>query len=76
MTDLEQCVEQALAEIRPLLKADGGNIALVEITGNLVVKVKLKGACEGCPFGSITMKSVVEAAIRKVAPEVKEVEAI
>ncbi|WP_068474107.1 NifU family protein [Saccharicrinis aurantiacus] len=72
-TDL---VEKALDEIRPYLKADGGDIELVEITDDLVVKVQLKGACVDCPMSYQTMKNGVEQVVKKVLPQVKSVEAI
>ncbi|MDR0419085.1 MAG: NifU family protein [Prevotellaceae bacterium] len=74
--DIRQRVESALNGIRPYLKADGGNVVLVDITPKMVAKIKFRGACEGCSLTSITMKSVVEVAIKKEAPEIKEVEAV
>lgn len=76
LEDIRQRVEAALNSIRPYLKADGGNVVLVDITPKMVAKIKFKGACEGCAFISITMKSVVEVAIKKEVPEIKEVEAV
>jgi Fe-S cluster biogenesis protein NfuA len=66
-------VENALDTIRPYLKADGGDISLVEVSDELVVKVKLLGACDGCPMSYQTMKNGVEQVIKKVLPDVKEV---
>jgi Fe-S cluster biogenesis protein NfuA len=65
-------VEQALKEIRPFLKADGGDISLVEITDN-TVKVQLEGACIGCSVNQMTLKNGVEATIKKHAPQIKRV---
>ncbi len=76
MDDLKSRIEVALGEIRPLLKADGGDIVLVDITPNMVVRVRLKGACKGCPFSFITMTSVIRERILKAAPEVREVEEV
>jgi Fe-S cluster biogenesis protein NfuA len=69
-------VNQALEKIRPYLNADGGDISLVDISNDLVVKVKFSGACDGCPYSVMTLKAGVEEAIRKELPEVKEVIAV
>ncbi len=66
-------IELALDEIRPYLEADGGNIDLVEVTDDLVVKVRLLGACRSCNVSMMTMKSGVEQAVKRAWPEVKEV---
>ena len=66
-------IETALDKIRPYLEADGGGITLEEVTDDLVVKVKLLGACEGCPFSYQTLKAGVEMAVRNEVPEIKEV---
>lgn len=66
-------IESALDEIRPYLEADGGNIDLVEVTDDLVVKVRLIGACSSCNVSMMTMKSGVEQAVKRAWPEVKEV---
>jgi Fe-S cluster biogenesis protein NfuA len=73
MEAIRKRVEQALAKIRPYLVADGGDIAVVDITDDMVVKVELKGACVGCPFSMQTLKAGVEIAIKKEVPEIKEV---
>lgn len=66
-------IEGALDEIRPYLEADDGDINLVEVTDEMVVKVKLLGACSSCNVSMMTMKSGVEQAIKRAVPEVKEV---
>jgi Fe-S cluster biogenesis protein NfuA len=66
-------VNQALEKIRPYLNADGGDVSLVNISDDLVVKVKFSGACDGCPYSVMTLKAGVEEAIRKELPEVKDV---
>jgi Fe-S cluster biogenesis protein NfuA len=66
-------IEGALDEIRPYLEADGGDINLVEVTNDMVVKVKLMGACSSCNVSMMTMKSGVEQAIKRAVPEIKEV---
>lgn len=74
--ELAAKVKDALAKIRPYMEADEGDITLVEITDDLVVKVELHGSCAGCSMIDMTMKGGVESAIRSVAPEVKAIEAI
>ncbi len=71
-----QKVEEALELIRPYLKADGGDISLVAVTDDFVVKVKLLGSCNGCPMSYQTMKNGVEQIIKKALPEVKAVETV
>ena len=66
-------IEEALAQVRPYLESDGGDIRLVEVTDDFVVKVKLLGACGDCKVSIMTLKAGVEQAIKKVLPEVKEV---
>ena len=65
-------VEKALAEIRPFLESDGGNISLVAIEDTLV-KVRLEGACVGCSVNQMTLKSGVEMTIKKYAPHIEQV---
>lgn len=69
-------VEAALEKIRPFLMADGGNVKVLEITEDLVVKLELEGACGTCPMSPMTMKAGVEEAIKKDIPEIREVIAI
>lgn len=69
---LENRINEVLEKLRPYLEADGGNISLVEVTDDLVVKVKLHGACEGCPFSYQTLKAGIEQALRKEIPEIKD----
>ena len=66
-------IEEALKKIRPYLEADGGDISLVEVTEDMVVKVKLMGACSSCNVSMMTLKNGVEVAIKNALPEVKEV---
>lgn len=70
---LKERVIKALDRIRPYLQSDGGDIELIEITDDLNVKVKLKGACHGCPFSMQTLKAGVEQAIIREVPEIKSV---
>ena len=66
-------IEEALTTIRPFLESDGGDISLVEVTDDMVVKVKLIGACSSCDVSMMTLKNGVEVAIKNAVPEVKEV---
>ena len=66
-------IENALTEIRPFLEADGGDISLVEVTKDMVVKVKLMGACSDCNVKKTTLKNGVEIVVKRAVPEVKEV---
>lgn len=72
MSDLNQRIEQALEEIRPFLKSDGGDIALLGVEEQ-TVKVQLLGACVGCSVNQMTLKQGVELTIKKYAPEIQEV---
>ena len=74
--DLNARVNRALDKIRPYLEADGGGITLEEVTEEKVVKVKLHGACDGCPFSYQTLRAGVEQAILKEVPEMKELVAV
>jgi Fe-S cluster biogenesis protein NfuA len=69
-------VEEILNLIKPSLQADGGDVELVDVTEDGVVKVKLTGACGGCPFATLTLKEGIERAIKEEIPEVKEVIAV
>ena len=66
-------IDRALDEIRPYLEADGGDISLVEVTDDFVVKVKLMGACGSCNISMQTLKNGVEIVVKRAVPEVKEV---
>jgi Fe-S cluster biogenesis protein NfuA len=68
-------VQDALAKIRPALQADGGDVELVEVTGG-TVKIRLKGACGGCPMASMTLKHGIERVLKEKVPEIKEVVAV
>lgn len=73
---MREKIEEALNTIRPYLEADGGNVELLEITEDLVVKVELQGACKSCSMSSMTMKAGIEETIRKAVPEITKVEAV
>jgi len=66
-------VAKALERVRPYLQSDGGDIDLVKVTDDMTVKVRLKGACHGCPYSMQTLKAGVEQAIMKEVPEIKRV---
>ena len=66
-------IEAALDEIRPYLRSDGGDISLVEITDDYIVKVKLMGACQTCHVSMMTLKNGVEVAVKNAVPKVKQV---
>lgn len=70
---MRERVEAVLEKVRPMLKADGGDVELVDVTDDGVVKVKLTGACGGCPMATITLKQGIEVAIREEIPEITEV---
>lgn len=73
---ISEKVNVALKQLRPFLEADGGDMELVEITDDAVVRVKLMGACKDCSMSVMTMKAGLEEAVKKVAPEVQRVEAV
>ena len=73
---IEQKIKDVLEQLRPYLQADGGDLSLVEITDDYVVKVKLTGACGSCPMRTMTLKAGVEGTLKKQIPEVKEVVAV
>ncbi|MEM9982481.1 MAG: NifU family protein [Bacteroidota bacterium] len=69
-------VEKALDNIRPYLETDGGDVKVLEITADNIVKLEFVGACGSCPMSTMTFKAGVEEAIKKAVPEIKAVEAI
>jgi Fe-S cluster biogenesis protein NfuA len=73
---MKEKVEQALSKIRPMLQADGGDVQLVEVTLDGIVKVKLTGACGSCPMSQMTLKNGIEKLLKKEIPEIKEVVAL
>ena len=73
---MKEQIEQALDKIRPALQRDGGDIELVDVEENGVVKVRLTGACAGCPMSQMTLKQGVERIVKQLVPEVKTVEAV
>ena len=73
---MKERIEKALETIRPALQADGGDIQLVSVENDGTVKVRLMGACGGCPMSQMTMTQGVERAIKNAVPEVKKVLAV
>jgi len=76
MQQTKERVERVISLIRPAVQADGGDVELVEITAEGVARVRLHGACVGCPSSLITLKSGIERNLRDHVPEIKSVEAI
>jgi Fe-S cluster biogenesis protein NfuA len=70
-----EAVEQVLDEIRPALQADGGNVELVEITEDGIVKLDMVGACSGCPMATITLRAGIERLLFERIPDIVGVEA-
>ncbi|MDF7811321.1 NifU family protein [Hymenobacter sp. YC55] len=69
-------IELALDSIRPYLAADGGNVRVLEITDDMVLRLELLGACGTCPMSPMTLKAGVEESVKKAVPEIRSVEAI
>ncbi|SPD75553.1 NifU-like protein [uncultured Desulfobacterium sp.] len=73
---LKEKVEEALQKVRPSLQADGGDVLLVDVDDSGVVKVRLMGACGGCPMSQMTLKMGIEKIIKQNVPEIKTVESV
>lgn len=76
MVDLIAKIEGALEQMRPYLQADGGDVSLIEITADKIVKLELLGACKSCSMSAMTLKAGIEEAIKRAAPEIRGVEAV
>jgi Fe-S cluster biogenesis protein NfuA len=74
--EIEEKIKDVLEQLRPYLQADGGDLALAGITDDMVVQVKLTGACGSCPMRTMTLKAGVENTLKRQVPEVKSVEAV
>ncbi|MBI5097609.1 MAG: NifU family protein [Nitrospirae bacterium] len=70
---MKEKVEAVLSKVKPLLQRDGGDVELVDVQPDGVVKVRLTGACSGCPMSTLTLKNAIEETIKKEIPEVKSV---
>jgi len=75
-TELREQIEFALDTIRPYLEADGGNVRIVELTEDRVLKIEMLGNCGSCPMSTMTLKAGVEEAIKRAIPEIVRVEAV
>ncbi|MBL7156639.1 MAG: NifU family protein [Candidatus Omnitrophica bacterium] len=73
---MKEKVEAVIAKIRPALQRDGGDVQLIEVTSDGIVKVRLVGACSHCPMSQMTLKSGIEATLKREIPEVKGVEQV
>jgi Fe-S cluster biogenesis protein NfuA len=73
---MKEEVKKAIQELRPHLQADGGDLELVDVSDEGVVKVRLLGACEGCPMREMTLTHGITRFLKKKVPEVKEVQAV
>jgi len=73
---MREQVEAALAKVKPALQADGGDVELVEVTDDGIVKVRLQGACKGCPMSQMTLKNGIERIVMRDVPGVKSVESV
>ena len=73
---MREKVQEAINRIRPNLQADGGDVALVDVTDDGVVQVQLQGACRGCPMSQMTLKMGIQKFLQKEIPEVKDVVAV
>lgn len=76
VTIMREKVKAILDDVRPALQADGGDVELVEVDDQGIVKVRLQGACSGCPMASMTLKNGIERALKEAIPQVKEVVAV
>lgn len=74
--DLIRKIDSALESIRPYLEADGGNVRVIELTDEGVVKLELLGACGSCPMSAMTFKAGIEEAIRREVPQITAIEAV
>lgn len=75
-TAVKEKVEAALAQVRPMLQRDGGDVELVEITDDGIAKVRLQGACQGCPMAQVTLQMGIERVLKEMVPDIKSVQAV
>ena len=69
-------IEDALNQLRPYREADSGNVSLVDVTDDMVVRLRFHGACRGCSMSTMTLRAGIEQTILRMVPEVKSVEAV
>jgi len=74
--ELETKVKNVLEQIRPYLQADGGDVEFIEMTEDKVVNIRLLGMCGNCPYSQMTLKNGIEAAVKRILPEITSVESI
>lgn len=74
--ELYNKIEEALDGIRPYLEADGGDVRILDISNDMIVKLELLGACGNCPMSTMTLRAGVEESIKRAVPEIRGVEAI
>ena len=75
-SELIERVESALDSIRPYLETDGGNVRVLELSHDFVLKIEFMGACGTCPMSTMTFKAGVEEAIKRNVPEIKKIEVV
>jgi Fe-S cluster biogenesis protein NfuA len=75
-TKLLSRIEDALTQLRPYLQADNGNVSLIGVTEDMIVKLRFEGACRGCSMSTMTLRAGIEQTILRMVPEVKSVEAV
>jgi Fe-S cluster biogenesis protein NfuA len=73
---MKEKVREIIEKVRPNLQADGGDVELVDVTEDGVVKVRLLGACKGCPMSQMTLKMGIESYLKKLVPEIKRVDSV
>ncbi|MCU0666487.1 MAG: NifU family protein [Candidatus Omnitrophica bacterium] len=73
---MKEKIEQALKNVRPMLQADGGDVSLVDVTADGIVKLRLTGACGCCPMSQITLKMGIEKMLKEQVPGIKEVQSV
>ena len=73
---MEENIKAAIENIRPFLQRDGGDVEFVEYTEDKIVKVRLQGACHGCPHAQMTIKNGIEQILKEAYPEIEAVEAV
>jgi Fe-S cluster biogenesis protein NfuA len=73
---MKEKVQQSIDKIRPMLQKDGGDVELVDVDEDGIVKVRLQGACKGCPMSQMTLKNGIEKFLKQEIPEVKSVESV
>jgi len=76
MQQLQENVEKVLAQLRPALQRDGGDVEFVGLGPDLVLKVRLRGACQGCPMSQVTLKEGIEKFVKSELPTIRAVEAV